>query len=82
MTNLERMLEPLGLQTSDIPKNVKEKMNLYCNFGPTPIAELYKKDESHFTLRFGNALEPRSVVDQLPQGGIRVKPALLYRVQR
>lgn len=75
---LETTLEVLGLQTSDIPQVNTDSQNIYCNFSSNPVAKLYKK-ENGYVLRFGYAVSAESIVDPLPTGGIRVKPAPLFR---
>lgn len=71
---LETILDILGVDVSTLSQIKESGLNLYTQFGKHPIACLTVSNEGKYTLRFGDAVEPSSVCEELTTGVIRVRP--------
>ena len=71
--DLDSLLEILGIDLATLPQIKEEGLNLYTQFGKRPVANLLFKN-GKFVLRFGDAVEPSSVCEELTTGVIRVRP--------
>ena len=75
MLNLDSSLELLGFSFRELPALGSKPINLYTNFGSTPIAKLFLTDRG-YTLRFGFSIVDEVVsssVEVLPSGAISIK---------
>lgn len=70
---LESILEVMGVDLGTLSQINENGLNLYTQFGKHPIASL-RLDGSKFVLRFGDAVQPTSMCEELPTGVIRVSP--------
>jgi hypothetical protein len=78
MMQLKSILDVLGVNPGEVQFNSIrcKSVELYTSFANEPLAQLFLTPTDGFTVRFGKSLPVVSCIDALPNGGIRVQPAL------